>query len=107
MSLESVSYVHSVFVKKKDSFEVFQTPQLAELKAASNSSASKQQFVYEVLKLSSRSLCKLTTASHNEATQTLKLLIQSAKKVVDRKLEMIGVLQETALEASELSERPL
>lgn len=108
VSVENVSYVHSVFVKKKDSFEVFQTPQLAELKAASNSSASKQQgFVYEVLKLSSRSLCKLTTASHNEATQTLKLLIQSAKKVVDRKLEMIGVMQETALEPSELSEQPL
>ena len=99
--------MHSVFVRKKDSFEVFQTPQLAELKAASNSSSSKQQFVYEVLKLSTRSLCKLTTASHNEATQTLKLLMQSAKKVVDRKLEMIGVLQESPQEASELSEQPI
>ena len=40
-----------------------------------------------------RSMYKLSTANHNEATQTLKLLFQEAsmKKAIEKKLEMIGI----------------
>ena len=51
-------------------------------------------FIYETLKLSTRSLFKLSSANANEATQTLKLLLSETamKRQLDRKLEMIGVV---------------
>ena len=71
---DNLTYCQTVLVKKKDTFELFQSPLVAEFKASSGSAGSKFQFTYDNLKLTVKSLFKLTTANSNEATQTLKLL---------------------------------
>ena len=103
---DNLSYMSSVLVRKRDSFEVFPSPVLAEMKAAG--SATKQQFIYDVVKLTVKSHFKMSVASHNEQTQTLKLLVQENKKAIERKLEMIGIVASggtsQAPEVSDVSE---
>ena len=40
ISFDGLTYLQSVFVKKRDSFEVFQSPQVAEIRATSASNTS-------------------------------------------------------------------
>ncbi len=114
VAFDHLTYAQTVLVKKKDSFELFQSPLVAETKLNATSPAlAKAQFTYDTLKLTVKSMFKLASANTNEQTQTLKLLFQenAMKRSIDKKLEMIGIdkilslgLPSTQDDKSEVSE---
>eukprot|EP00347_Sterkiella_histriomuscorum_P014076 403362253 len=111
---DNLTYQQTVLLKRKDaSIQMFETPQDSKTLIQDH----KNQFLYDVLKMSIKGSYRMVTANQSEETQTIKLLVKekSVLKQAEQRVKMImnqglkrsdgaAYSQHTQNEVSELSE---